>query len=97
MAIPANNIGVFVGSGSRFPSGIFSSKKLAQEWISRYKLTGTLTIIPVDEGVFDWALANDMLNLKKEKIPEKSLDPRFVADCLPASLEHYHFNNGKVD
>ena len=96
MKKPANYIWIFVGTNTSFPSGIFTSKELAIEWVKKHNLTGTLSLMPLDEGVFDWSVRNDMLTIKKEKIPEKSKDPHFIASCFPASLEHYHFENGSV-
>jgi len=93
--IPDNSVWVFVGSNSKFPSGIFQDKKLAQKWISEKALTGTLSAMPLNESVFDWAIQNDALTLKKEKIEEKAKDPYFIQDCLPASLEHYHYKYGQ--
>lgn len=93
--IPDNNVWVFVGNNSKFPCGIFQEKEHAQQWIREKSLTGTLSAMPLNESVFDWAFANGALTLKKEKVKEKSKDPSFIQDCLPASLEHYHYKNGQ--
>ena len=87
-------IWVFCGAGGRFPSGIFEDLGAAEHWISSHKLTGMLTSMPINEGVFDWALRNGALNLKLEKIEEKSKNAAFVGTFSTASLEHYHYENG---
>lgn len=77
------------------PSGVFTALELAEEWICKHGLSGTLSAMPVDEGVFEWAVRCDALNLKAEKLPAKSKDPFFIGNCLTASLEHFHYENGK--
>ncbi len=92
---PEKGMWVFVGDNSNFPSGIFTEYENAKSWIERYNLSGTLSIFPIDEGVFDWAIKNNALTIKDEKKSEQSNDPFFISSCLPASLDHYHFENGK--
>jgi hypothetical protein len=47
---------VFNGAPSSFPSAVFRTKELADAWISKHKVTGTLTRYPFDQGVYEWAL-----------------------------------------
>ncbi len=44
---------VFVSAsqGFRFPGGVFSTRERAEEWIREHRLSGTLTLYPVDVGV----------------------------------------------
>jgi len=85
---------VFNGIGGQFPGGIFSDLDMAQNWIAQNKLTGVLTAYPLNEGCFDWAVANDCTNLSQAKLAIKAVDPNFVGSFSTASQEHYHFNNG---
>ena len=92
---PDESVWVFVGRNARFPGGIFRKKTEAVAWIQRHGLTGTLSILPVDTGVFGWAVENYALSLRPETLTEKSRDPSFIASCLPASLDHSHYECGR--
>jgi hypothetical protein len=56
---------VFNGAQSAFPSGIFSNREIADAWIHKYSLTGTLTPYPLDVGMYDHALAAGSFSPKK--------------------------------
>src|SRR5579859_7766030 len=88
-----NTIWVFNGEGGRFPSGVFSTKEKAQEWILINGLTGTLTGYPMDVGIYDWAISHDFFSPKKER--EKS--PEFIQRFSCAQQSHLHFENGKLE
>jgi hypothetical protein len=88
-----NGVWIFSGHGS-FPGGVFTTIEKAEKWIDANGLTGILTQTPVDEGVFDWAARLNLLNLRPEKIEEKSRDPKFIGGFSTASQEHYHYENG---
>ena len=91
---PENNIWLFMGVGGRFPASAFTEKSAAEAWIAKHKLTGMLSAMPVNKGVFEWAVENDALNLKPEKLEDKCRDSRFIGTCTSASLEHYHYAKG---
>ena len=82
---------VFNGAESRFPSGIFLQKVTAADWIKKKKLTGILTLYPVNIGVYEWAIGNDIFIPKKEN----HFSPSFIQGFTSASMEHYHFENGE--
>jgi len=86
-----NQVWVFHGEKSVFSSGIFSELTLAEEYIRKYKLSGILTLYPVDEGVYDWAIANSLFTPKKEEQATSGFIQRFTT----ASQEHYHYENGE--
>lgn len=88
--IDFNEVWIFNGSNSRFPSGVFLSKSLAKEWIQYNKLTGVLTLYPVNISVYDWAIKNGLF------VPssEEQKTPEFVQKFSSGSQEHYHFENG---
>lgn len=91
---PDDCIWVFIGETARTPGGLFREISDAEDWILKHELSGSLTALPVDAGVFDWSLENDVLGLKPDKVSKKSKDPLFVAACFPASLDHYHYEAG---
>jgi hypothetical protein len=82
---------VFNGNKGNFPGGVFSKKEIADAWIGKYRLSGTLTKYPVDEGVYDWSLANGSFKIKKED----QTKPEFIQRFSSASQEHYHYIDGK--
>jgi len=84
---------VFNGSGSRFPSGIFSGKEIAEHWISTNNLSGVLTLYPLDDGIFDWAIKKGLFSPTKTSERE----PLFIQKFTSGSQEHYHYENGKLD
>ncbi len=83
-------IWVFNGEQSRFPSGLFSTKELAEDWISKNKLSGVLTRYPVDVSVYDWAITRNFFEPKKAEHRESTFIGRFSS----ASQEHYHYEDG---
>jgi len=87
------DVWVFVGVNGRFPSGVFSTKEIAQDWIREHGLSGLLTLYPLDQGVYDWAINNHMFSVKKES----ERYPEFIQRFTSASQEHYHYENGKPD
>lgn len=84
---------VFNGETANFPSAVFSERKLAEDWIRRHKLTGTLTAYPVDIGAYQWCLEKDYFTPKKES----HSTAEFIANFSSASQEHYHYEEGGED
>lgn len=84
---------VFNGETGNFPSALFSERKLAEEWITQHKLTGTLTAYPVDISAYQWCLENDYFTPKKES----HSSAEFIANFSSASQEHYHYEQGRED
>lgn len=86
---------VFNSSNSRFPGGIFEQLEKAEEWIKRNRLSGLLTEYPLNKGTLEWAIENDAVNMRAEKLEEKVNDPGFIGGFTTASMEHYHYENGQ--
>ena len=84
-------IWVFNGNNSNFPSGVFSTKEIADAWIEKYQLSGVLTKYPVDEGVYDWAIAKGTFKIKRDD----QTQPKFIQSFSSAYQEHYHYEDGK--
>ncbi len=86
-----DTIWVFCGSGhSNFPSGVFSRREIAEAWIKQHSCSGTLTLYPVDQGAYDWAIERGTFRPDK---PEHYA-PAFIESFSDAAQEHYYYENG---
>ena len=93
--LPNNHVWVFTTAAGHFPGGVFSTRGAAEAWISRNRLTGTLTAYPVDEGCLDWAIKHDLVGMKNDKLQDKRDDPEFIGSFSTASQEHQHYEYGE--
>lgn len=80
---------VFSGNRNHFPSAVFTERNLAEEWIKKNQLRGTLTAYPLDVSVYDHAIQEGWFKIKKEE----HTTPDFVANFSSASQEHHHFED----
>lgn len=87
---------VFNNNKSNFSGGIFLSKDLAETWISRYNLTGILTQYPLNIGVLDYLIKEDLVGMRNETIERVKNDPNKIGGFTSASLIHYHYENGDI-
>jgi hypothetical protein len=87
---PKGFICVFHGEGGPLASGAFLSRGTAEEWITRHRLSGTLTAYPADVAVYDWIIANGQWRPSKDYQTE----PAFIQRFTSAYLEHYHYQDG---
>ncbi|MEW6735671.1 MAG: hypothetical protein AB1489_30550 [Acidobacteriota bacterium] len=81
---------VFNGVRSNFPSAIFSNRELAEDWIKKYQLTGTLTVYPVDISAYEWSIINGYFHPKKDE----HFSPEFIGR-FSSGHEHYHYEEGE--
>ena len=79
---------VFNGGG-RFPSGVFSTRENAEIWIGKNKLTGCLTMYPLDEGAYEWATRDGHWSPKRED--QKT--PKFIGEFASGHV-HFHYKDG---
>jgi hypothetical protein len=86
-----DSVWVFNGSRGNFPAGVFTSRDLAEAWIAKHGLSGTLTKYPLDTGVYEWALECGAF---KPKRPDQS-EASFIGRFSSASQEHHHYTDGK--
>jgi hypothetical protein len=84
-------IWVFSGAKKHFPGGIFTSRPNAESWITKNRLTGTLTLYPVDVGAYEWAIDKGIFRPKK---PHES-EAEFIGGFSSAGMEHYHYEDGE--
>lgn len=59
-----DEVWVFNGANSRFASAIFRTKETAEAWIKKNKLSDVLTLYPLDQSVYDWAIAKRVFRPK---------------------------------
>ena len=78
------------GIKSNFPGGVFTKKELAEEWIRKNALTGTLTRYPLNIGVYEWAVSNGAFKPKRDD----QRTPFFIGRFSSASQEHHHYEDG---
>lgn len=78
---------VFNGPNNHFPSAVFTSRSLAEAWIEKHKLHGTLTAYPLDVSVYDWATGLGYFRPKSEAQTRSG----FIANFSSSSQEHYHY------
>jgi hypothetical protein len=91
MTIDTNDlkqVWVYNGARNHFPSAVFTERHLAEEWIQKNQLEGTLTAYPLNISVYDWAIEKEFFTPKKEE----HWSPKFIANFSSASQEHYHFD-----
>lgn len=88
----ADSIAVWVFNGARasFPSGVFTSRELAEAWIQRHALTGTLTKYPLDTGMYEHSIATRSFTPRK---PEHTTS-EFIGKFSGGGLDHWHYENG---
>lgn len=80
------NVWVFVAPSATFPSGVFQSLEVAEAWICKHGLTGTLSEYPVGIGLFDWAISNQ----KFKPRPDKTTDADFIGKFTTALMAHFY-------
>lgn len=79
---------VFNGFESRYPSAVFSSEKMARNWIEKNAAIGTLTQFPLDISAYDFAQGNGYFS---PTLP-RHFEPTFISNFSNANNVHFHFN-----
>ena len=82
---------VFMGENSIVPSGIYKTYNKANEWIEKNSLSGGLHKLPIDISLYDWATKQDYFTPKTES----QSGPKFIQTFSCASVDHWHFEDGK--
>ena len=88
-----DSVWIFHGAGSRFASGVFTDKTIAERWIIQNRLTGVLTKYPINISVYDWAISESFFEPQKEHYKSA----KFIQKFTSASQEHYHYENGSLE
>ncbi len=68
------------------PGGVFSSRERAEACIAEHGLHGTLTAYPVDQGAYEWAVANG--RFKPERDDQRT--PEFIGR-FAGGVWHWHY------
>ena len=84
-----NFVWVFHGPRAQFASGVFSSQERAEEWIALHRLSGLLTRYPLDEGSYQWAVAQGTFKPKRDDQKAASFIERFADGSV-----HHHYGAG---
>jgi hypothetical protein len=93
MDSPERSVWVFLGERAHWPSGVFTSRETAVQWIAEHRLTGMITEYPVDVGVYDWAVKTGAFSPSKPKHSE----PEFIGGFTTATQNPWHFTDGVND
>ena len=92
MTDPSENfVWVFSGAKRHFPGGVFTGREVADAWIAKNRLTGTLTRYPVDVGAYEWAVGKGMFRPRHAH----EFEPEFIGGFSDAGMEHYHYEDGE--
>jgi hypothetical protein len=82
---------VFRAAGRPFTGGVFTTRERAENWIRSNRLTGMLTLYPVDIPVYDWAVEHGVFVLPRRR---HESTPQFIGGFTDAAMEHYHYEDG---
>lgn len=82
---------VFNGGRNPFPSGVFTDKALAEDWIRKNKLTGTLTAYPLNQSVYDWVIEKGYFTPTKDHQKTSF----FIGNFSSAYQDHDHYEDGE--
>ncbi|MEH0154523.1 hypothetical protein V6R21_10290 [Limibacter armeniacum] len=87
---------IFNNSMDSISGGVFRSKDIAEKWIKENSLNGILTKYPLDQGVLDWAIENDLVGMRPETLENVKNNPKRVGEFTSASMEHFHYEGGEI-
>jgi len=80
---------VFNGPSNHFPSAVFARRDIAEAWIEKHKLRGTLTAYPLNMSIYDWVIGLGYFKPKREE----QTRPEFIANFSSAYQEHYYYGD----
>ena len=81
---------IWVFEGGHVASAAFTSKELADKWIAKHRLTGTLHAYPLNTGIYNWVVERGYFKLKGPH----HLTPRVIQSWHSAYLPHFHYQFG---
>lgn len=91
--MPMNYVFVFIGDGALLPSGMYEKYDDAMDWVKKNKLSGSLHRLPVNVGLYDWALEKGFFEAKQDH--QKTA--RFIERFQCASVDHWHIEDGEIE
>ena len=84
------SVWVFNGARSTFPSGVFVTRGMAEDWIRKHALTGTLTQYPLNIGMYEFTIAAGHFSPRK---PHHTTS-EFIGTFSGGGLNHFHYEDG---
>jgi hypothetical protein len=80
----------FHGDGAGFCSAVFDDITLAEAWIHKYSLSGVLYVMPLNKGIYDFVIEEDLF------VPKKYYQktPIFIQEFGSAYITRYHYISG---
>jgi hypothetical protein len=84
------SVWVFNGARSMFPSGLFVTQEMAEDWIRKHALTGTLTHYPLNVGMYEFTIAAGRFSPRK---PHQTTS-EFIGGFSGGGLDHFHYEDG---
>jgi len=85
----SGKIWVFSSERSAFPGGLFTDRGAAERWIAKHRLSGTLTLYPLDVGVYDLFVEQDWFRPKRAEHGEA----KFIGGFTSAGQDHDHYED----
>lgn len=85
-----NEIWIFNGVQPSFPAGVFTTRKNAEAWIRKHSLTGTLTLYPIDVGMYEYAIEKGLFRPKRDEHSTSLFIGRFSG----GGIDHFHYEDG---
>ncbi|WP_297575759.1 hypothetical protein [uncultured Campylobacter sp.] len=76
-----NNIWIF--SNKNTILGAFYQKELAEIFIKKYSLSGTLTAYPINEPIYEWSIENEFFAPKNIDEKKAKFIESFTTDKIP--------------
>jgi hypothetical protein len=86
-----DGVWVFNGPRGHLPAAVFKELEIAERWIEENKLSGLLTLYPLDTSLYDFALAKGWFEPKHSYQSEAQFKATFTCALLP----HHHYEDGK--
>src|ERR1700704_4357436 len=86
----ATSVWIFSRAKKHFRGGVFTRRDVAESWIKKICLTGTLTLYPVDVGAYEWAIEKGIFKPRK---PHQT-EARFIGGFTGAAMDRFHYENG---
>ena len=87
----ATSVWIFSGPKRHFPGGVFTHRDVAESWIRKHRLRGTLTLYPVNVGAYEWAITEGLFRPSKPH----EYEAEFIGGFSDAGMEHHHYEEGE--
>ena len=79
---------IFHGTNAQFAASVYSSFELAELDIKLKKMSGLLSIYPLNETIYDYCVRKELFDAKDKTTGA------FIQNFTSAYLEHHHYKHG---